>query len=242
MVKRQNIRKAFTISAFLLFPIIIFYFSPNLAVLGALEGVASGSIVLFILLFIFSLFLGRSLCGYICPVGGLQECMMLVNNKKAKGGKWDWIKYCLWGPWVVSIVVICIYTGGFKRIDFFYHTTNGVSLYEPFTYIIYYSVILLVVILALAAGRRAFCHYACWICPFATVGTKLANLLHISVLHIKADKTKCVNCGKCSQVCSMSLDVKSMVEKEKMANSECILCGECIDVCPKKVITYSLKK
>ena len=40
----------------------------------------------------------------------------------------------------------------------------------------------------------------------------------------------------------MSLDVKSMVEKEKMANSECILCGECIDVCPKKAITYSFKK
>ena len=240
--KRQRIRKALVISTFLLFPIIIFYFSPYLIIIGASTGVVAGSMIMFILLFIVSLFLGRSPCGYFCPVGGLHECLMLVNTKKAKGGKWNLVKYFLWTPWIIAIILLFIRAGGLKEVDFFFHTTNGVSLNEPFTYIIYYGIILLVVIPALTMGKRAFCHYVCWISPFMVIGTKIANLLKIPVLHIKAEKTKCSSCGKCSQKCPMSLDVKSMVEKGKMTNSECILCGECVDNCPQKAISYSVKK
>jgi ferredoxin len=39
----------------------------------------------------------------------------------------------------------------------------------------------------------------------------------------------------------MSLDVKGMVENNKMKNTECVLCGECIDICPQKVIGYKIK-
>ena len=74
------------------------------------------------------------------------------------------------------------------------------------------------------------------------IGTKVAHFLKIPILHIKADKTKCISCGQCSKKCPMSLDVKSMVEKENLKNSECILCGECIDTCSEKAISYSLKK
>ena len=242
MVKRQNIRKAFGIITFLLFPIIIFYFSPYIIVLGALNGIVAASMVVFIAFFVFSLLLGRSLCGYICPVGGLQECLTLVNNNKTKGGKLNLIKYFLWTPWVISIIILFINAGGIKEIALFYHIKNGVSLTEPFTYAIYYGVVILIVVLALVLGKRAFCHYVCWICPFMVIGTKIANLLKIPALHIRADRTKCISCGRCSQKCPMSLDVKLMVEKEKVTNSECILCGECIDNCPKKAITYSMKK
>ena len=242
MPKRQNIRKALILITFLLFPVLIFYFSPYLIVIGALEGIVAGSMILFTLLFVLSLFLGKSPCGYFCPVGGLQECLMLANNKKAKGGKLNYIKYCLWIPWIISITLLFIHAGGFSKIDLFFHITNGVSLNEPFTYMIYYGILLLVVILALTLGKRAFCHYVCWIAPFMILGTKMANWLKIPVLHLKADKAKCVGCKKCSEKCPMSLDVKRMVETEKMTNSECILCGECVDICHKKAITYSIKR
>ena len=104
---------------------------------------------------------------------------------------------------------------------------------------IYYGILLLVVVLALTFGKRAFCHYICWIAPFMIIGTKIASRLKMPVLHIEADKTKCISCKKCSEKCPMSLDVQRMVEAEKMASSECILCGECVDICHKKAITYS---
>ena len=242
MKNRQKIRKALIIISFLLFPITIFYLSPYLIVMGAATGIIAGSMVIFTLQFVLSLFFGKFFCGYICPGGGLQECLMLANNKKVKGGKWNYIKYCLWLPWIISIVILFIRAGGFLELDFFFHITNGVSLNAPFTYIIYYGIVLLITILALTFGRRAFCHYACWMSPFMVIGTKIANYLKIPTLHIKADKAKCISCKKCSEKCPMSLDVANMVENEKIANSECILCGECVDICHKKAIKYSFKK
>ena len=54
-------------------------------------------------------------------------------------------------------------------------------------------------------GRRAFCHYVCWMAPFMVLGTKIANRLKIPVLHIKADKTKCNGYKKCSEKCLLVL-------------------------------------
>ena len=241
-MKRQNVRKAITIGVFLLFPVIIFYFSPYLIIMGALEGVIAGCFIMFALQFLFSLFFGRALCGYLCPVGGLQECLMLANNKKVRGGKRNLIKYCIWAPWIMTIAVLFIRAGGIKEIDFFFHIKNGVSLTEPFTYMIYYGVVLIVVIMGLTMGRRAFCHYVCWMAPFMAAGSKAADLLKFPKLRLKPAKINCVGCGMCSGKCPMSLDVKEMVENENMKNSECILCGECIDICPKKAIVYSFFK
>ena len=239
MKKRQKVRRAITFTAFLLFPVIIFYFSPYLIIVGAIEGIVGGSIVMFSLQFLLSLFLGRAPCGFFCPVGALQECLMPINDKKVKDGKLNIIKYCLWTPWIISIAILFIRAGGFKEFDFFFHTTNGVSLYEPFTYMIYYGVILIVVVLALTVGKRAFCHCVCWMAPFMVIGTKVSGWLKLPRLRLKQNKENCIGCGKCSEKCPMSLNVKAMVENENMKNSECILCGECIDTCPKKAIAYS---
>lgn len=242
MVKRQNVRKTLVMATFLLFPVIIFYFSPYLIVVGALKGVVAGSLIMFTLQFLSALFFGRAFCGYICATGGLQECLMLANSRKVKGGKRNLIKYVLWVPWITAIILLFIRAGGFTRVVFFFHTTNGVSLSEPFTYMIYYGVILLIVILSLTVGKRAFCHYLCWMAPFMVIGAKIANWLRMPTLHLKLNTSGCIGCGKCSEKCPMSLDVKEMVQNESMKNSECILCGECIDTCPKKVIGYSVKK
>lgn len=238
MAKRQSVRKASLIIMFLLFPIVIFYFSPYLIILGALKGIATGSVIMFTLQFVLSLFFGRALCGFACPTGGLQECLMLANGKKAKGGKLNWIKYVIWVPWLTAIVVLFVRAGGVRKVDFLFHTTNGISISEPFTYFIYYGVILLIVILSLTAGRRAFCHYVCWMSPFMVIGTKISKRLKIPSLHIKADNKACISCDRCSGKCPMSLDVGSMVKEGAMQSSECILCGECIDICPKKAISY----
>ena len=243
MKKRQRIRKTIIIICFLLFPVTIFYFSPFLIVLGAIDGIVAGSMIMFGLLFVSSLVFGKLACAYVCPVGGLQECLMPANDKKAKGGWRNYIKWILWIPWVAAIIWLFIRADGISEVDFFFHTTDGVSLdgSQLFTYGIYYGIILLIVIPALMAGRRAFCHYICWIKPFMVIGDRFARMLRLPVLRLRADATACIECGRCDTKCPMSLDVKEMVKSEKMASDECILCGECIDICPKKVINYSFR-
>ena len=240
-MKRQKLRKAITILSFLLFPITIYYFSPYLIIMGAMEGVIAGSFLVFIGMFITSLFFGRAFCGWICPVGGLQECMMLVQDKKARGGKLDLIKYLIWLPWISTIIILAVSAGGFKKIDFLYQTTNGISVANPTAYFIYYAVLMLIVILALTTGKRGFCHYSCWMSPFMIIGVKAKDFLNIPSFRLKADTSKCISCKQCTNKCQMSLDVMGMVQKGNMKNSECILCGECVDVCPKSVIKFAIK-
>ncbi|MHA2071805.1 MAG: 4Fe-4S binding protein, partial [Candidatus Thorarchaeota archaeon] len=69
IVRRQRLRKGLIFTSFLLFPIIMNYFSPYLIIEAALLGIMNGSFIVFTLLFISSLFLGRGFCGWLCPAG-----------------------------------------------------------------------------------------------------------------------------------------------------------------------------
>ncbi|HEY5584516.1 MAG TPA: 4Fe-4S binding protein [Ruminiclostridium sp.] len=241
-MRRQNLRKASILISFLLFPITIYYFSPYLIIQGATEGIITGSFIVFGIMMLTSLFSGRLFCSWLCPVGGLQECMTLISDKKARGGKLNWIKYMIWVPWISIIAILIFAAGGFKKVDFLYLTTNGISVADPTAYFIYYGVLLLIVIISLTSGKRGFCHYSCWMSPFMIIGTKIKDYLNIPSVRLIADQSKCISCKQCTKKCPMSLEVEQMVKKGCMRNSECILCGECVDVCPKSVIKYSLKK
>lgn len=238
-MKSSKVRKALVIISFLLFPVTIYYLSPYLIIMGAGEGVITGGFIVFGAMFLLSLFLGRSLCGWVCPAGGLQDCLMLANDRKAQGGRRDWIKYIIWVPWLALIVFTAISSGGYKKTDFFYQTVYGISVSRPEAYIIYYAVILLITVLALTSGKRSFCHYVCWMAPFMVAGRKISNLLRLPSLGLKVEQDKCSHCKRCSSKCPMSLEVDQMVGRGSMENPECILCGECTANCPNRVIHYT---
>jgi polyferredoxin len=47
--------------------------SPYLVVDAADKGIINGSFIMFALLFVSSLVLGRGFCGWVCPAGGCQK-------------------------------------------------------------------------------------------------------------------------------------------------------------------------
>jgi polyferredoxin len=236
MKRRQKIRKGFILFSFLLFPVTIYYFSPVLVIVGAAKGIVVGSAILFGLLFISGLMLGRGFCGWLCPGAGIQEICIPLQKKKVRKG--DWIKYVLWVPWIIAVVFLAINGGGFRKVDPFFHIFHGISMASPYDYIVFYFFILLIVIPGLIVGKRSFCHHICWMAPFMVITRKMRNLFNWPSLHLKADIDKCVQCKTCEERCPMSLPVEEMVQRNSMENSECILCGSCVDVCPENVIGY----
>jgi ferredoxin-type protein NapH len=235
---RQKIRNTIIWVVFLAFPIILNYFSPYLSINGSFQGIISGSLALFGILFLSSLILGRAFCGWICPVGCFQDISARINNKRLP--RYHWIKYLIWIPWFSFIVIGFISAGGIKEINVLYMTENGISVSEPMQFITYYMVIFIFLILALAIGRHAFCHYGCWIAPFMIFGRKLRNLFNYPSLQLKAKPELCIDCMTCTKHCPMSIDVHAQVKKEVMEHVDCILCGQCADGCQQKVIAYSL--
>lgn len=241
-MKRQNVRKLLLLLSMLLFPLTIYYFSPVLIIQGAVQGMIVASAVVFVILFVQAIFFGRAFCGYLCPAGALQEIAFGANDRKAKLGKRVYIKFGIWIVWLGVITINYIRMRDQLHTEVFYMMESKISISEPMDFIIYYFIIAILLIPALIFGRRATCHYICWMAPFMILGTKLRNALHLPGLRIRTEREKCIGCGKCSKECPMSLDVKEMVQTGVLNSMECISCGKCIDQCPKHVLYYTVKK
>lgn len=238
-MKRQKVRRTIIFISFLLFPVTMWYLSPYLIIQAAFEHILNGSFWVFVGMLVLSMFAGRVWCGYFCPAGGLQECLIGCNDKPAKGGWRNKIKYVIWSLWIVGVIVTYILGKNDVTVDFFYMTDHGISVTEIYNYVIYYGVLLILVLPALIHGRRGACHYICWMAPFMVIGSSIGRFLHLPQLHIEADKEKCISCNRCSKACPMGLDVKSMVENGVNSTcTECIQCGACVDECPKTALKY----
>ena len=236
-MKRQRIRRGLILGALLLFPVVLDYMSPYLIIEGASKGIITGSFLAFAAMFVSSLLLGRAYCGWLCPGAGLQEACFAVNDKPARGARANLVKYFIWVPWLAGIAAAVVSAGGLRIVDPLYATDHGVSVASLPMYATYYTVIAIFVILALTLGKRAGCHYICWMAPFMVIGRRMSNMLNLPSLRLSAEPAKCTGCGLCVKNCPMSLDVRAMVEKGKMENDECILCGQCVDGCRQKTIT-----
>ncbi len=248
--KRQGLRKTIIFTSSFLFPAIFYYLSPYVPIQGGFDGVIVGSLMVFAGMFIQSLLLGRAYCGWVCPVAGMQDAIISIkkNNRRVKARSF-FVKWVIWVPWIIFVIINPFVLGsGINSVDFFHLTREkwyiSLSSYNmngdfDGSYVIYYAVIALVLILALTVGKRSFCHHVCWMAPFMIIGRWLSNFLRIPSLRMKANKDACIECHRCDKDCPMSLPVEEMVLRGKFEHRECILCGTCADVCPKGVIVYS---
>jgi ferredoxin-type protein NapH len=239
MNRRQSFRAGLLFVSFFLAPATFYYVSPLVPTVGAFQGVVTGAVLLFGLQFVSALVLGRAWCGWVCPAGGLQESCFRARDRRVAGGRWNWLKFFSWVPWLGTLTFAMARSGSIRVAPFFM-TTFGLSGASLTGMIAYVGLIGLIIVLpALAIGRRAFCRYICHMAPFMITGRALGRLLRVPVLHMKADATKCAGCGTCTRVCPMSLDVQPMVERGLIRSSECINCGACADICPNRAITLS---
>ncbi len=62
---------------------------------------------------------------------------------------------------------------------------------------------------------------------FCPLGAMYGVVSRFAVVRIKLDKDKCIDCGKCDNVCPAELDVR-----KEVGRSECLSCGDCVHSCP----------
>ncbi len=239
MKNRQKIRAGIILVSFFLFPVTFYYLSPYLIIQATSQGIINGSFMVFILLFVSALFLGRSFCAWLCPAAGCQEALAKARGKRVTRG--NWIKWIIWLPWISAIVILAIRNPGYAEVDFFYQTILGFSVSDLYSAITYVFVVMLIVIPALLFGRRSFCHHICWMAPFMIISRKIRNSFKWPSLGLSVDNKLCTQCRTCTENCPMSLPVHTMVASGQMENPECILCASCVDGCPRSAIHYGVK-
>lgn len=237
---RQKIRKVILILTFILIPLTIFYVSPIVIMMGASEGIVSGSMILFILLFLLSLFVGRLWCGWLCPMGAWQELCSPVMKRTVKEGRLNYIKYIITVIWLAVIANAFFSAGGIRGIDPFYGTVNGISISSVDVLMVVGMIFFIIFVVAFITGKRGTCHVVCPIAGIMVAGRTIRNRIGWPALQLNADTGLCIDCNKCQKECPMGLDVHGMVRQKKMENPDCILCAHCSDICPKGAITYSI--
>lgn len=185
-----------------------------------------------------SLVAGRAFCGWLCPLGALQDYLARLarkwsGEKRAIRGKKSparfptrlpkrvdkWartIKYVL-----LAVVLWVSVTAVFPPL---HHLcpVRAVFSFKLKTGLLW-SVLITFIITSMLV-ERFWCKY---LCP---LGAALAVFNKIAPLRLKVDENRCVDCGRCNTECPMDIE-------DAHANSrdlECIQCLECLETCAVK--------
>lgn len=186
------------------------------------------------LLVFFGAVLGRTICGFLCPFGWLQELVHAIPfPKKTDRFKLDKplrkVKYIVLALLVVILPICVKLTPFFCKYVCPAGTLSGMLLALRDGLVrsrlggifAWKSLVLAAVVTASLIVWRPFCKY---ICP---LGAIYGFFNRISLHRLRLDKKKCISCRKCAAVCRMCVDPSRTPD-----SAECIRCGACVGSCP----------
>lgn len=239
---RQRVRRGVLFTSFALFQgfrVFHLLFSPVLLLVAAAAGVAGGSLLLYSLLLVSSLFLGRAFCGWVCPGCGVQELVALKVRRPLRWRGADRVKWVPAAALFGAALALAVRAGGLRSVDPFFGMRHATAMQGL---LLFFGHLVVITGLALALGRWGSCHAICWIAPLLIVGTRVARAGGWPRLHLEAEPAECSGCGTCDEGCPMSLPVSRMVGRGEMGDAECLLCGSCVDACPSKAVRFSFRR
>lgn len=197
------------------------------------------------ILVLFGIILGRTICGFLCPVGLGQELLYKIKTPKLKKSKYtrifSYLKYVILAVLVIAVPIMyaanlpvpafCKYicpAGTMGALALLLNPSNAGMFNQIGPLFTWKFSVLMFVCVASVFIFRFFCRFICPLGAFYGFFNKLA------FIGVKLDKDKCTDCGLCVAHCKMDI--------RHVGDHECINCGECISVCPVKAISWKGSK
>lgn len=194
------------------------------------QKIHQSSIVLLGIVGVSSILVGNAFCGWLCPLGSIQEWIGKLGRKLFKKrynnvvpAKVDRVlrlfKYVvlIWIVYVTAVTAKLIFAD-YDPYHALFNFWSGEVLWQAF----------LVLGLTLAGSliiERPWCRYAC------PLGAMLGLTNKISIFRIKRNASTCINCSKCDKACPMKIQVS---DKKSVRSLECNSCLKCTseNACP----------
>lgn len=189
-------------------------------------------------------FLGRFVCGWLCPFGLIQEWLYKIPFKKTQVSRhYSFLKHSKYVFLLIFVIFIPIFVTNAWGIGYpaYCKYICPVGTLEAGIPLLYANdslrstagalfnwklgILLLVMILS-TKMHRFFCKYMC------PLGAIYALFNKVSFYQLNVDKHLCTRCGNCVDACKM--DVNPL---ENPNSLECIRCGACKSQCPVHAIS-----
>lgn len=184
-----------------------------------------------------SLLAGRAFCGWICPVGTLQDLLANLSTSlfpqasKKRRKKTNKIPYSISKQndrWlrglkylILGVVLIASMRAIYPPLQPLCPARALFSFQSPTPLI--WSVLITFFVTSLL-NRRFWCKY---LCP---LGAVLAPFNKINPLRLVLKEDRCTSCRRCDAACPMEIDDLA----NHLRSPECIQCLECQEACPEK--------
>ncbi len=196
----------------------------NLFTLGTfIKKIHMSSVILMSLIFILAIIFGPVFCGWVCPLGSIQEWVGKLGNKIFKKKynnfipkKFDQIlRYFRYVVliWVVYMTAVSGYLL-FEKIDPY----NALFAFWSEELSLPALIILILTLIASLFIERPWCKYAC------PLGALLGISNKIRIFKITRNVSSCISCKNCDRSCPMNIEVSEM---ENVTDLQCISCFEC---------------
>ncbi|WXR60913.1 4Fe-4S binding protein [Peptostreptococcaceae bacterium AGR-M142] len=194
-------------------------------IIGAalIKKIQVSSIFLMYMVFIFSFIAGPLFCGWICPLGSIQEWIGVLGKKvlKEKYNKFistkvhNKIKYLrivvlFWVLYMTIKTAEIIFLEVDPYFALFNFWTGEVSIIS--------ITILLITLISSLLVERPWCKY---LCPY---GAMLGFFNKVRIFTIRRNDKTCIHCHSCSNNCPMNIDVENL---KAVRDLQCISCLQC---------------
>jgi polyferredoxin len=197
------------------------------------------NVVLLAAVLVVALLLRSAFCGWICPLGFLQDLVSNLSgvlqkripalrhglaSLKKRGARLAvldrYLRY-------MKYLVLAWSVGGAAYFGYMVFRD-----YDPWSALLSVAefsftpgiVVLVVTLIASFFIERPWCRYAC------PLGAASGLLGKFSPVYLKREESACTSCKICTKACPMGLDVHTATT---IQSADCITCLECVGACPR---------